>query len=289
MNFKSLVFAIIAVVTLAGCNITVTNEGGGTVTSDDGNIYCGDICEASYSNDTLVTLTAEAFEGFIFQGWSGVCEGTESCEVSVGQASGHKKVTAMFEPVVVEYPYVYPSIEIVGANVTSSTYSSGEYSEPITYMIGVYETHSNHSGGNHPMGNATVNISEQPSNIILVLSSYEPVTWDIQGEGADNIERLIVHGYHDQVVIEDNLSISAEEYTHLGTGSYISNNYYWPQPEDICRDDTEVPPEEYSQNNRICNSIEVQENIEALIGQEIDVFAGTYSATEFNISIESSE
>jgi len=84
---------------LGGCNIEVINEGGGLVTSGDGKINCGEFCSASYPEDQTVILNATADEGFAFEGWSGVCTGSEPCTITVGPTSGHRNVTAEFVPI----------------------------------------------------------------------------------------------------------------------------------------------------------------------------------------------
>ena len=178
-----------------------------------------------------------------------------------------------------------PSIEITDPDSTPSTFASGASEVPIVYMINVYETNSSHSFGNHPMGSATVNVSEQPVDIVLVLGSYEPVTWKLQGKGVARIKRLILHGYHQQIADGDDLSVPAEEYSYFNN-SYIPSSYYWALPGDICKDDSEVSPEEYSHNSSVCRSFEVRDSIESLIGYDVDAFAGSYRATEFDVFIE---
>ena len=46
------------------------------VTSDPVGVSCGDTCAATYDADTSVTLSADAAEGYEFQGWSGAGCGT---------------------------------------------------------------------------------------------------------------------------------------------------------------------------------------------------------------------
>ena len=72
------------------------NKGDGIVTSDDGNIACGESCSYAYHQDTLVTLSAEANEGSTFIGWKPAtlnCIGTGSCTVTIDKA---KTVQAVF-------------------------------------------------------------------------------------------------------------------------------------------------------------------------------------------------
>ena len=64
--------------------ISRAGSGAGVVTSIPGGIDCGIDCTENYSDSTLVTLTAIADAGSIFEGWSGGgCSGTGTCEVTM--------------------------------------------------------------------------------------------------------------------------------------------------------------------------------------------------------------
>ena len=65
----------------------VIAEGEGTVTSAPNGIDCGAVCNASYDHNTVVTLTALAGGGFVFNGWEGeTCTGTSTCQVTMNAA-----------------------------------------------------------------------------------------------------------------------------------------------------------------------------------------------------------
>lgn len=71
--------------------------------------------------------------------------------------------------------------------------------KPEVHVFGVYETHGNHGPGNHPPGEARVRIA-RPGDHALVLSSYEPVNWNVRlGEGV-KLESITLIGYHAQTV-----------------------------------------------------------------------------------------
>ncbi len=72
--------------------------------------------------------------------------------------------------------------------------------DPAVWVGAVYETHGNHSGNNHPMGQATVRF-DLPGRNVLVLSSYEPVTWNLSLGPSAALERILVYGYPRQVVV----------------------------------------------------------------------------------------
>jgi hypothetical protein len=78
--------------------LTVTKTGilGGTVTSSDGGINCGDNCSASYNSGTVVTLTARPNLLSFFMGWDG-CDAVSgaTCTVNMNAA---RSVTANFIP-----------------------------------------------------------------------------------------------------------------------------------------------------------------------------------------------
>jgi uncharacterized repeat protein (TIGR02543 family) len=79
--------------------LTVTVVGSGHVTSDDEQIDCPPDCTATYSCSEgcpTVTLTATADPGWVFVGWSGDCEGTGECVLTMDD---DRSVTATFEPI----------------------------------------------------------------------------------------------------------------------------------------------------------------------------------------------
>ena len=77
-------------------DVGTSGSGTGTVTSNVGGINCGATCSATYSDGTLVTLTATPSGASAFNGWSGDCSGTSTtCVVTMSQA---RDVTADFGP-----------------------------------------------------------------------------------------------------------------------------------------------------------------------------------------------
>jgi hypothetical protein len=88
-----------AVVTSHELALTKDGNGSGAVTSTStpegsAQIDCGNMCTATYFEDTIVTLTAQAGTGSTFAGWSG-CDAVSGnvCTVSMNEA---KSVTASF-------------------------------------------------------------------------------------------------------------------------------------------------------------------------------------------------
>ena len=76
--------------------VSETTAGAGVVTSNPAGINCGQTCSAGFDPGTTVALTAIANSGFVFNGWSGACSGTESCTIPLTAAAS---VTANFKPV----------------------------------------------------------------------------------------------------------------------------------------------------------------------------------------------
>lgn len=106
-----------------------------------------------------------------------------------------------------------------------TTYVSPTPGEPELHLLGVYETHSNHSGGNHPEGTATVAVTRQ-ARMILTLSSYEPVHWQVRAAPGARIERIILNGYYPQrVTAPAGVPVDNRSGYERSLGAYA---YAWP-------------------------------------------------------------
>ncbi len=75
--------------------------GSGAVTSAPAGIACGATCQASFTEGTVVTLTAAADGNSTFGGWSGDCSGTGACQVTMNAA---RQVMAIFDLTIVGQP-----------------------------------------------------------------------------------------------------------------------------------------------------------------------------------------
>jgi uncharacterized repeat protein (TIGR02543 family) len=75
-------------------SVTKAGDGTGAVSSDPAGVDCGATCSAAFAYDAAVTLTPVAAPGSTFTGWSGVCTGTATCEVTMTEA---RSVTATFQ------------------------------------------------------------------------------------------------------------------------------------------------------------------------------------------------
>lgn len=87
--------AQMAAVNLEVPKLDVSTNGGGSVSSADRLISCGNKCSANYDAGTVVSLTASANSGSIFAGWSGDCAGNQIvCSVTVSRVQA---VSALFK------------------------------------------------------------------------------------------------------------------------------------------------------------------------------------------------
>ena len=97
--------------------LSVQVSGDGQVTSSPAGINCPGDCSEDYAQGTVVTLSRSADPGFAFDGWSGDCTGTGTCQITMDQA---RSVQATFEPATVSYS-VDVEIEGNGIGMVEST------------------------------------------------------------------------------------------------------------------------------------------------------------------------
>ncbi|MEB3343630.1 hypothetical protein [Okeania sp.] len=111
-----------------------------------------------------------------------------------------------------------------GSNDFSSFFNTPKRNKEL-HLIGVYEASSDHKGRYHPTGIINVSIERQNQPIILALSSYEPVDWNLSLGKDVKIEKIIINGYHDQK-ISGVSGIPIEEFSYEGTGKYLGEFVY---------------------------------------------------------------
>ena len=71
-------------------SVNITGIGDGLVSSDSGGIGCqktSGTCSAWYDSGAMVQLTASAHSGYVLFGWSGVCNGSGTCTISMNQTA----------------------------------------------------------------------------------------------------------------------------------------------------------------------------------------------------------
>jgi hypothetical protein len=113
------------------------------------------------------------------------------CSLYVGSEEDSSRVSAP--------PDKDVSLDDGGGQDGRSCGDSGACGPVETHVVAVYETHSNHSGGNHPPGAAQVTIERQGKHN-LVLSSYEPVNWRVTLAPGASVETVLLIGYHEQTI-----------------------------------------------------------------------------------------
>lgn len=128
---------------------------------------------------------------------------------------------------------------------------------PELWLTSVYETHSEHGGKRHPMGNAEVHVVA-PGEHILALSSYEPVTWNLSIGPDSTVREVLLWGYHEQLVA----GAGDIPVRHVAGPSC---GYRWP----------------YTGGG--CDTGALVAAVEAAAGQPIQHFAGCYRASDFVI------
>lgn len=165
-----------------------------------------------------------------------------------------------------------------GYRVTS--YVAGNTANRDVSIIGIYETHSNHSFNHHTQGTANVHIQYEPDEpfgtsgssgdrrpmnpLVLVLSSYEPNRWVLDFQDNTVVSQIILNGYHPQVV-ENAGDIPVLNYSGLENGYLSACAYVWPA------------------DNQGCDTPALVAGVENLVGQPITAFSGVYRATDFTI------
>jgi hypothetical protein len=94
------------------------------------------------------------------------------------------------------------------------------------HLIGVYEANADHNNRNYLSKSAIeIKVERRNKPIILALSAYEPVQWNITTEPGAVIEKIIVNGYHNQTVSGVS-GIPIEEHSYEETGNSLGDFIY---------------------------------------------------------------
>jgi len=163
--------------------------------------------------------------------------------------------------------FAAPITPIEAKSNTSSSYVAAPF-----YMVGIYEPNNEHGwrineNGDfvhfRERGDATVYIEEQSSSdVVLALGSYEPTDWKIKGPGADNVVKIIIHGYHKSTVTGAQSHTEVLDYTYSSSSSnYLSSVYNW----------------DHSKREQVVS------NLEDIAGESVSAFTGLYNAESFII------
>ncbi len=96
MSAAKTISATFDLIPAGSSSLTVNKQGSGvgTVSSSPAGINCGSICVASFTDGSVITLTANPAAGSSFVAWGGACSGAGSCVVTLDSA---KTVSATFD------------------------------------------------------------------------------------------------------------------------------------------------------------------------------------------------
>ena len=128
---------------------------------------------------------------------------------------------------------------------------------PVLHGIGVYEgsypTGNRHSFGYQPDGNIDVYVHTKGRPVILALSSYEPVVWNIKQDEGVVIREIILSGYHASKVVgvDSTVKVTRQEFG------------YTYQPD--------------------ARNSELAKKLKDYTGLEIVTFQGMYAGKEFSV------
>ncbi|MBE9187784.1 hypothetical protein IQ270_24835 [Microcoleus sp. LEGE 07076] len=120
----------------------------------------------------------------------------------------------------------------IGGSDDFSTYAASSSKNKELHLIGVYEANAEH--GNRDLSKSAlakpskrIEIKVEPRNkpIILALSAYEPVQWNITAEPGAVIEKIILNGYHNQTVSGVS-GIPIEDHSYEKTGESLGDFIY---------------------------------------------------------------
>lgn len=144
------------------------------------------------------------------------------------------------------------------AGYQPSYYVNSDITSPEIHIIGIYEANS-HLSGYHPTGTAYVHVNgstETPVN--LVLSSYEPTEWILDGTGLSFIQSVSINSYHASTVV----GVDSSKVQIANLGGY---GYAWLS------------------STSGSNTPAMVHAVESLYGAPIATFSGVYSANDFSI------
>ena len=110
-----------------------------------------------------------------------------------------------------------------------------------------------------------IRIERQERPIVLVLSAYEPVQWNVSLKTGVNLEKIIVNGYHDQKV-SGVADVPIEEFSYQETGNYFGKfAYRW---------------DKFSPS---ADTLSLVTNLEQLTKTSLVSFQGCYRGTSFTV------
>ncbi len=135
------------------------------------------------------------------------------------------------------------------------------------HLIAAYEATSPQDNGNSSKNAIAVKVQRQNKPIILALSAYAPINWNVTIEPGAVIEKIIISGYEKQTISGVG-GIPIEEYSYKGTGNSLSEGnfmYQWESTTDSS------------------NSSSIVTKLEQISQTNLTSFQGCYRGTSFVI------
>jgi hypothetical protein len=153
----------------------------------------------------------------------------------------------------------------IGGSDDFSAYVASSSGNKEIHLIGVYEASSEHGNGQRGKGAIEIKVERQNKPIILALSAYEPINWNVTVEPGAVIEKIIVNGYHNQTVSGVS-GIAIEERSYEETGDYLGNFIY-----------------KWGSTTESTNTPSLVTKLEQLEHTNLTSFQGCYRGTSFTI------
>ncbi len=135
------------------------------------------------------------------------------------------------------------------------------------HLIAAYEATSPQDNGNPSKNAIEVKVQRQNKPIILALSAYAPINWNVTIEPGAVIEKIIISGYEKQT-ISGVTGIPIEKYSYKETGNSLSEGnfmYQWESTTDST------------------NSPSIVTKLEQISQTNLTSFQGCYRGTSFTI------
>lgn len=154
----------------------------------------------------------------------------------------------------------------IGGSDDFSAYVGSSTGDKELHLIGVYEATSEHGNQNRTKSAIEVKVERQNKPIILALSAYEPINWNVTVEPGAVIEKIIVNGYHNQTVSGVS-GIPIQQRTYEQTGDYFGNFIY-----------------KWGSTTESTNTPSLVTKLEQINHTNLSSFQGCYRGTSFTIN-----
>lgn len=169
------------------------------------------------------------------------------------------------------------------------------------HAIGIYQANSDHGYKRHPGGNVNVIVTPKAHPVVLVLCSYEPVTWNVQIEPGASVSQIVVGGYHRQKVTGAGTTVPTTVQTYetsaaWGPNVQVGDSYFYAYKRpDAPQESTHFPldvqgqaffreHQEYERQQDLDEWRKLFYSLESATGEkDVSTFQGTYHGRQFYI------